>query len=302
MKTTGQDLFLEAAVQSLDEEPLTLGTVAVGVMRLMGNPKVGLPSLTRAISADIGLSSKIIRKANCAFYAGSEPVTSLPLAILKIGFTATRSMVIASAYRSLFREGDSEGFEERLWRHSLGVGIGARTVAHHADGTFGEEAFVCGLVHDVAKLVLFQRFPEVYRPILKRTIDNPGAEKEIEMTVMGFTHAELSAMILERWGFERAAIRSVRYHHDPEAISADGADTPINRDAAQLAYAINLANEIVRQFEDPHPGVPVPSLDDNPGLQHFGFNARQQGRICDEMRFRIGDELQLFGEAGTHMF
>ncbi|MBD3298044.1 MAG: HDOD domain-containing protein, partial [candidate division Zixibacteria bacterium] len=86
--------FINVVSASLDDVPLALGTVAMAVIKLMSDSEVSLERLSRAISSDQGLSARIIRKANSAFYATGNRITTLPLAIMKIGFSATRSIAI----------------------------------------------------------------------------------------------------------------------------------------------------------------------------------------------------------------
>ena len=94
--------LLELATRSLDEQPLALGMVARAVIRLTADPAISITRLARAISADPGLSVTIIRKANCAFYASHSVVASVPLAVVKIGITATRSVAISGSIYAMF--------------------------------------------------------------------------------------------------------------------------------------------------------------------------------------------------------
>jgi HD-like signal output (HDOD) protein len=294
--------LLELATRSLDEQPLAIGAVARSVIRMTSDSEVSIRELARAISSDPGLSGKIIKTANSAFYAGPSIVTSIPGAIAKLGITATRSAAIAASVQALYRGGGHEGLEHALWRHSLAAAIAARIVIQHTGSSLAEEAFLCALLHDIAKLVLLQRFPDKYKPILKRTLENDEASLEIELTAMGFTHADLGAMILERWAFGPASIRAVRFHHDPNRAGTATDGDNIRRDAVLLSYAICMANAIAKHLEKSAQSACGTDLPTCPANAYFGFTDGQIRQILEETSFRVGDELQVFGQPDTPMF
>ncbi len=296
--------MLELATKSLDEQPLPLSTVARSVIRLTANPAISLRELARAVSADPGLSGKLIKMANSAYYAGPEAVTSIPGAVLKLGITATRSVAMTASVQALFRDGDSDGLEDRLWRHCLAVGVAARVIAHEAGSPLAEEAFLSGLLHDIAKLLLLQRFPAVYKPIFKRTLETGEAPLDVEMTSMGFTHADLGAMILERWAFEPGPIGAIRFHHEPDRVGRySDTDTAKTDQATRLlAHAVNLANAIAKRLDGTLPTDQESALTSGPTATYFGFTTGQLDRIIEKVSYRVGDELQVFGQSDAPIY
>ncbi|MBI5866978.1 MAG: HDOD domain-containing protein [candidate division Zixibacteria bacterium] len=296
--------MLELATKSLDEHPLPLSTVARSVIRLTANPAVSMRELSRAVSADPGLSGKLIKMANSAFYAGPEAVTSITGAVFKLGITATRSVAMTASVQALFRDGDPDGLEDRLWRHSLAVGVAARVIAQEAGSSLAEEAFLSGLLHDIAKLLLLQRFPAVYKPIFKRTLETGEPPLDVEMASMGFTHADLGAMILERWAFEPAPIGAIRFHHDPDRVGRYTDTDPANTDRATrlLAHAVSLANVIAKRLDGTAPTDHESPLTNGPTPAFFGFTTEQLDRIIQNVSYRVGDELQVFGQPDAPIY
>jgi HD-like signal output (HDOD) protein len=308
--TNCREPLLDLVTRSLDEQPLPISTVARSLIRMTADPTVSLGELSRVVSADPGLTGKIVKMANSAFYTGPEIVSSIPSAILKLGITATRSIAITASVQGLYRGGGAAELEHDLWQHSLAVGVGARIIAQHAAPPLAEEAFLSGLLHDIAKLVLIQRFPDVYKPILRRTLGNDESPLDVELTSMGFTHADLSAMILERWAFGPVPIRAVRFHHDPDRAdsSAESSrnlsqqDARRLEDARRLAHAIGLANALAKRLGGASPITREINLPCGPTLKYFKFTQDQLSQMSEEMSFRVGDELQVFGQPDTPMF
>lgn len=294
--------LLEVATRSLDEQPLAISTVARSVIRMTSDSNVSIKELARAVSSDPGLAGKIIKTANSAFYAGPAIVSSIPEAITKLGFTATRSVAITASVQALYQDGGQGELKHDLWTHSLAAGIAARIVIQHIQTPLAEEAFLCALLHDIAKLVLLQRFPEIYEPILRRTLLSEDAPLEHELTCMGFTHADLGAMILERWAFGESSIRAVRFHHDPPRAGSDADPDAVRRDAYKLARAVSVADSLARILAKAADSDGKVDLSNVPGSKLFGFSPAELDQILLEISYRVGDELQVFGQSDVPMY
>jgi HD-like signal output (HDOD) protein len=282
--------FLEAVIASLDEQPLPLGPVAQVVIRLTTDPMVSAERLARAISADAGLAGAIIKKANSCYYGGTGRVGSLPLAIARLGSLTTRSIAVTSAIRSMYRFGDDAGIEQYLWRHSVAVGLTSRMTARRAGRTSIEEAYLSGLLHDVAKLVLVQRFYRKYDPVIREVGLMIGGHLDVECEHLGFTHADLGAMILERWQFAPIQVDAVRFHHSPSE-SAAWAENRL-----QLAHVVCFANELAKAVEKNCESDSAGELAGTASTLGFGFTEEDIHQMVEELRFTLGDELQVFGE------
>lgn len=288
--------FFDEVTASLDEVPLSLSTVAMAVIRLTSDPDVSFAKVARAVSADAGLTAKIIRKANSAFYAGKTPVRTLPLAILKLGLSATRALTISSSVHAMFRMGDAAGREFELWRHSLSVGIGSHIIAKTSRLTVEDEAYVIGILHDIGKLVLLQRFPDVYEEHFLGARGDETVRIQHEIASLGFSHADLGARILTCWNFTPVAVAAVQSHHTPAQAGQYVAGTPAGLEATTLAHTVCLSNAIVKRIESNQHVISTPDIVQSKSFRHFAFSEETVERIIEQIRERVGDELQVFGE------
>lgn len=78
------------------------------------------------------------------------------------------------------------------------------------------EAFTVGILHDIGKVVVLQKFPQVatlvYQQLLKNGEDDVNP---LEMKHLGYTHQLLGGLLLEWWDFPFAIVEAALYHHDP---------------------------------------------------------------------------------------
>jgi putative nucleotidyltransferase with HDIG domain len=291
-KSTGS--LLGVVIASLDKQPLALSAVAQAVITLTTDPRVGLHRLARAVEADVGLSGQIIKRANSAFYASGNRIASVPLAIVKIGFPATRSLAITSSLRAIYRSADEDDIEHTLWQHSLAVGIGARLIAKYVNQRQTEDAYLAGLLHDVAKLILLQRFADHYEPLIQAAPLPDRARLSQESASLGFTHADLGAMILDRWNFAATQIEAVRFHHEPDRLARQKLPGRAGEDAVVLAHAVCLANDIAKAVERRAEAAERAEICHTASADFFDLTAEEILHTCELLEFQMGDELQVF--------
>jgi HD-like signal output (HDOD) protein len=107
---------------------------------------------------------------------------------------------------------------DAFWRHSV---YAARLVEQLAGLLPGRQrlprgtAYLAGLLQNLGRLVLGHTFqPEFY--ILNRFAQaNPTLSTcELERQVLGVTHDQIGAWLMESWGLPQELIIAVRHHHD----------------------------------------------------------------------------------------
>ncbi|GAB4320804.1 MAG: hypothetical protein Kow0074_11400 [Candidatus Zixiibacteriota bacterium] len=210
-------LTLEHIVPSLGSYPLAQTQLIPVIMRMTANLETEVEDLTRILSTDPALSAKVVQLANSPFYGSRHTITSLHQAIQILGFATVRSLAVAASAYGLFRKEETEGTEQELWRHSLAVGLASRLVARRVGSPeIEEEMFLTGLLHDISKLILLQQFTDQYQPVLDRYASDPAGHLIIESTTLGFTHADLSAIILDQWGFPERMIAVIHRYAIPD--------------------------------------------------------------------------------------
>ena len=75
--------------------------------------------------------------------------------------------------------------------------------------------FIAALLHDIGKLVLSEFIEDLSGKIFKLIDDEGLSFLEAEKSVLGIDHAELGAVILEKWEFPEDVITAVKKHHTP---------------------------------------------------------------------------------------
>jgi putative nucleotidyltransferase with HDIG domain len=105
-----------------------------------------------------------------------------------------------------------------LWLHSIAVSTTAEALAKYIKSADTNDVFTPALLHDMGKLILGKFVKEESKQIESIVAKGESLVKA-EYMVLGTDHAEIGALILEKWSFPVDIVNAVRWHHDPDHIS-----------------------------------------------------------------------------------
>ncbi len=213
--------------------------VAREVLDFSTDPDVAPKRITSVVSKDPVLATRVLQLANSAFSASAVKITSIDNAVVRMGTTSVRNVVTAVCVASILADKGAYGSGGRqLVDHGIGTAYLAWLLAD-ASGGARDEAFVCGLLHDIGKLLIQQL---AHRP--QSGIKKPSASEV--SAVMAARHADLGGQLLKSWRLPTPLYDAVTLHHSPDQAPTS---------AAGIAYA---ANRLAHRFGF---GCPVEEFD-----------------------------------------
>jgi putative nucleotidyltransferase with HDIG domain len=203
-----------------------LPALAADVMSLAIDPEISIARIARVIAKDQVLATRVLRLANSAYCAPMQEITTVNDAIVRMGTGPVRNVVLAVCFTSRLQGANIYGTQGReLMDHAIGTAYLGRLVAEKL-GEDADEAFMCGLLHDLGKLLLLK----LSRDFIKYGAPTPSTQ-EIEK-VYKERHPEIGARLMKQWQLPEALEHPVRFHHDPEAC-------PNHKSQASVAYVAN---------------------------------------------------------------
>ena len=90
------------------------------------------------------------------------------------------------------------------------------------DEAMADPASTAALLHDAGRLALLSRLPVPYAEVLRRSLQGGRPLGEVEIEVLGATHARIGAYLLGLWGLPRTLVDAVARHHDADALDDPG--------------------------------------------------------------------------------
>ncbi|HIJ54794.1 MAG TPA: HDOD domain-containing protein [Deltaproteobacteria bacterium] len=194
----------------------SLPQVLVKLIEACNSDKTTLKELSQITAKDPSLASKVLRLVNSPYMGLRDPVTSLEKAVLYLGADTIKNMAISASVLQVFSQTKSGAHFNlsQFWWHSLLCALISRRLAKLTDYKHPEEAFLSGLLHDIAKLIFWIHFPKEYGLLLSESGVN--SEQLIAGEVrLGASHAEVGAWLTRRWNLDPLMADAVHYHHEP---------------------------------------------------------------------------------------
>lgn len=226
----------------------TLPVVATRVNKMLQDYDISINKLSETIEKDQAIVSKILRLVNSAFYGFQSKISSIPHAMVLLGFNTVRNAVIsvsiidALSGGGAIKEFDIKGF----WGHSVAVAVTSRRLAEKTRLAVPDEAFVAGLLHDVGKVILVRYFSELFSKVLA-LIDKEGLSfYEAEKKLLPADHAQIGGHLAQKWQLPISLIETITYHH---AIKENSSNL-------NLLMIVHVANIIANNFEAVSEGAP----------------------------------------------
>ncbi len=192
-------------------------STAMAALQMIEDPKHSTRELQSVIAKDQALTARILKIVNSAMYCFEREVATLSHAIAILGLETVRSIIVAAAVQQVFQKGNAPATDltSRLfWEHSFGTAVAARAIATECEYPVPEEAFSCGLLHDMGKMVMLKNHSQRYQQILHEVYCGAATFPEAEQATFGYTHAHLGSLLATKWRFPAQLREGILYHHD----------------------------------------------------------------------------------------
>jgi len=253
----------------------TLPEVVSNIMAIVRDEHSNSLQLAGYIEGDQAICSAVLRVANSAYYGNYRKVDSIGRAVVVLGFDQVRSIALSTSVFDRLGRGGSHHFDRRqFWLHCIGVATAARLISErrgHAD----EFYFMCGLLHDIGKLVFDEHLPRDYAHVIGRAASERRPLIELERERFGLDHAEAGQLILERWKLPANIISGLRHHHAWEGSGS----------VPEAALVVALADNVCQEAGIGAGGAPKAGLEYLLGLK-LGFSATQMKELSQELAAR----------------
>ncbi len=202
----------------------SLPAVALRVIELTQDQNVKLAELAATIQNDQGLAAKILKTVNSSFYALRSPCANINKALVMLGLGPVKALALGFSLVGAIPP-VGQGFDYvGYWRRGMYTAAGAKVVADAAGKRFADEAFLAGLLQDIGVMACFLALGEDYLEAMTASGADHARLAKIELERFEVQHAEIGAMLCQRWKLPDELVMPVRYHERPTAAPVEYAD------------------------------------------------------------------------------
>jgi len=189
----------------------TIPILLAKIIRTCNDPNSGPQDIFNLITYDPALAERIMRIANSVFFGHSGEIKNLYQAIMFLGIERIKSLALGmTVLNALPTKGTTTA--TNLWVHSYEVAYVASSLAKYIPRLLTGDCFLCGLLHDVGRIVFFGMNPEKFRQL-----SASDGILEQERAAFGCEHMVSGMMLLDKIGMPHELIAPIRYHHTPLA-------------------------------------------------------------------------------------
>lgn len=221
----------------------TIPNVILALLDELDNRDSNSASIAKVIKKDISLSAKLLRVANSPFYRRQSDISSIDQAVTILGLKAVKALALSVSMFEVTGGKNSDIIDlAELWRHNLEVSAIAQGMAEKIDGIQPEEAFICGMIHDLGVIFFIQEYEEEYQKVLSLFKSGRSFE-ESEIEVLGMNHSEAGSRIASAWRLPQVIQESIANHHVMEIYT-------IPSDKVEIWQIVNLAHRYCRNGVD----------------------------------------------------
>lgn len=267
----------------------SLPVVYTKINEAVNNPQSSMKGISDIISDDPGLTSRLLKLVNSAFYSFPSRIETVSRALFIVGTQQLRDLALATSIMNLFK-GIPEDLVnmESFWRHSVACGLAAKILATYRRCEMNvERFFAAGIIHDIGRLIIYKKIPDTAREMIIRCKANSELLYSVEKEVIGFDHSDLGRVLVQFWNLPPSLEEVVAYHHSPREARRYPIETAVVHIADIIVHAMQFGNS-GEQY--------IPSMDEK-AWELIGIPTSVLSPTLDQLEREVKDVAQsLFGK------
>lgn len=194
--------------------------VAMRILDEMSHPEPSFSRLIELINTDPALTTRVLRIANSAMMAPMVPIDSIEKAVTRLGTTLLSNIALSFILINSFRSSCAAGFDfDYFWKRAITSAVAANLIAKKIC-RLNDNIFIAALLHDIGILVAGSHLAD-YSALFDPQQRNGQPIDTLEQRRFNFTHAELGAELLEKWGLPKQITQPIRFHQQPQLATPE---------------------------------------------------------------------------------
>ncbi len=194
----------------------------IKINQLLSDPNSKMSKIAMLISSDVSLTTDLLKLVNSAFFALSSPCSNIADAVKLVGIRGIKNMLISVGSMNSLGTISANANKE-LWVHAYRTAFYSYNLARNLcsdDRSVVDDSYLCGLLHDMGKLVFEAAHPDMIASV-EKICGQKGIEPAVfEKLIAGVNHGEVGALIAEKWKFPDVIVSVIRHHHEPDLATA----------------------------------------------------------------------------------
>lgn len=209
---------LNARFQSIDRLP-SMPEMTKKIFSLSTDPDAGVVELVNVVVLDPSLCAQIMCYARSPFFNYRGDINSIDIAISRVlGYTTALNLALGATASKPFKIPKNIPLGlDHYWRSAVFNGALSQAISCALPAKSRPSAglaYLAGLLHDFGFLLMGHLFKEEFLMLNRHVSSEPDRPIiELEQEVLGVGHAEIGAVLMERWALPDEVVVAIREHH-----------------------------------------------------------------------------------------
>lgn len=248
-------LRLKQRVDEVFDLP-AMPNIAQDIMKLRVDPSADAIKLGQIVSRDPSLAAQVISWASSPYYGYQGKIDSIETAIARVlGFELVMNLALGiSIGKSLKVPKDGPLGIKEFWKQSIYTATLAEKLCRAMPIKQRPERgliYLSGLLHNFGHLLLGHIFPPQFQLISQTILANPHISVEdIEFYILGVSHEEIGAWLMQNWHMPDELIVAVHRHHQEEFWSKHSVYSNLVLISNRLLKKIDIGDSVITDIPE----------------------------------------------------
>ncbi|MCP4162207.1 MAG: HDOD domain-containing protein [Deltaproteobacteria bacterium] len=264
----------------------TIPSVANTLIKMTQDDKSTLEEFEKVIKMDPVMVLRLLKLVNSSYFSLQTKIKNISEAVAYIGMDNLRNLLVLDVLKNIFSQKTiSENFSRSyLWLHSSVASVCSQMVAERIFTQKGEDAFLCGLLHDIGIIVEEQSTPKMFSDFCSNFNPAKDVLTDYEYLVMGTDHPTIGSLFIEEWGLNMDICKAIKVHHKP-----------LNKvEPNSLEGILQISEYLISRLQyNAFPEMNV-ILNSNSLLVHMKNNLTEYKAIVDDLPYEIQKAKELY--------
>lgn len=248
---------LDRIINSIREFP-TLPTIFGQLSDAMTDPDTNINYVASIIEKDTASITKLLKLANSSIFGFRNRITTVPQAILYLGFEEVKNLLLSLKVIQIFRTKEKDiklvtPFE--FWTHSVSTGVIARIIASGIGIRNYEILFLGGVLHNIGRLLFYITLPDEYTEVLKVHRESRISINDAERKIIGISSSLAGEMLAQKWKLPLQLIDIIKYYESGTILDKINLNVAVIHISDLIASILELGSDGRDYIAPPNPKV-----------------------------------------------
>lgn len=219
----------------------TLPHIVTRLVQLVNDEESTLQDFEEVIRLDPALVARLLTLVNSSYFGLTRKVDSISRAVALLGMKNLHNIAVTDAIQGMLRSssGTTEFSPQRLWLHSAASGICCKMIAERIFTINGDDAYLCGILHDIGLIVELEAEQETFLQLIDQLVPDGPSITEVERSLFGTDHEQIGYFLAKEWRIPGAIAEAILNHHHNNGQIAPQSPTGILQMSEYIIQQLN---------------------------------------------------------------